>query len=141
MGNVSWWKLESSNLHLTFSEVHHQHLQSRKGQHHSVLYTGKRANSLGFGNVRHTEMFKEKFSNELTLFQRLGTTISQSCPPTFNAYDQMLEGISGVLRTISVKVVITEMMLPPASSSPQDESTRQPLATSTRNLKENKGFI
>lgn len=66
-GSVLWWKLESSNLHLTFSEVHHQYLQSSKGQQRSVLCTGKRANSLGFGNVRHTEMFKKKFSNELTL--------------------------------------------------------------------------
>lgn len=76
VGNVLWWKVESSNLHLTSSEVHHQYLQSSKGQHHSVLCTGKRANSLGFGNVRHTEMFNKKFSNELHLFQHLGTTIS-----------------------------------------------------------------
>jgi len=40
-----------------------------------------------------------------------------------------------------VKVVITETILLPASNIPQDESTRQPLATSNRNLKENKGFI
>lgn len=76
MGNVLWWEVESSNLHLIFSEVHHQYLQSSKSQHHPVLCTGKTANSLGFGNVRCTGMFKKKFSNELTLFQHLGTTIS-----------------------------------------------------------------
>lgn len=59
-----------------FFEVHHQYLQSSKGQHRSVLCTGKRANWPGFGNVWYTEMFKKTFSDELTLFYRLRTTIS-----------------------------------------------------------------
>lgn len=63
-GNILWWKVESSNLHLTFSEVYHQYLQSSKGQQHFLLCMGKTANSLGFGNVRHTEMPKKKFSDE-----------------------------------------------------------------------------
>lgn len=68
MGKVLWWEVESNSLHLTCFEVHHQYLQSSKGQHQSVLCTGKRANSLGFGNMRHTETFKKKLSIELTLF-------------------------------------------------------------------------
>lgn len=33
-------------------------------------------NSLGSGKLRHTEMFKKLFSNALTLFYHLGTTMS-----------------------------------------------------------------
>lgn len=132
-------EVQSNAVILTF-EVHHQYWQSSNGQSYSALQSG---NTFGSGDVGiGAEMFRQEFSKPA--FSLVGFRNNHqllAAPPTLGAYDQILEGIFGFPGMISMKVVITEMIQLPVNNFPQDESTRQSLPTSNRNLRETKGFI